>query len=118
MQVTLALQPLFKRSVSYVNRVDSDLAERVAAWGYLHEFADILWLPQDGKVVYRQDDRVDVSAPGNGLTDIVGLRPYSIAELVTDRIQGNCSRAPAYRPHRAVVHTRLLTESLLRCMRL
>jgi len=69
-------------------------------------------------VVYRQDDRVDVSAPGNGLTDIVGLRPYSIAELVTDRVQGNCSRAPAYRPHRAVVHTRLLTESLLRCMRL
>ena len=118
MQVTLALQPLFKRSVSYVNRVDSDLAERVAAWGYLHEFADILWLPQDGKVVYRQDDRVDVSAPGNGLNDIVGLRPYSIAELVTDRVQGNCSRAPAYRPHRAVVHTRLLTESLLRCMRL
>ena len=118
MQVTLALQPLFKRSVSYVNRVDSNLAEQVAAWGYLHEFADILWLPQDGKVVYRQDDRVDVSAPGNGLSDIVGLRPYSIAELVTDRVQGNCSRAPAYRPHRAVVHTRLLTESLLRCMRL
>ena len=86
MQATLALQPLFKRSVSYVNRVDSDLAEQVAAWGYLHEFADILWLPQDGKVVYRQDDRVDVSVPGNGLND--GLRPYPAAVLIAERVEG------------------------------
>jgi len=69
-----------------VNRVDSNLAEQVAAWGYLHEFADILWLPQDGKVVYRQDDRVDVSVPGNGLND--GLRPYPAAVLIAERVQG------------------------------
>ncbi|XBI12171.1 hypothetical protein VPH35_139076 [Triticum aestivum] len=34
---------------------------QVATWGRLHEFADMLWLPQQGKVIYRRDDRVDVS---------------------------------------------------------
>ena len=88
-----------------MNRVDSDLAEQVAAWGYLHEFADILWLPQDGKVAYRQDDRVDASAPGNGLNDMVILRPYSVAELVAERVQGNCSRAVTAHAHRRTART-------------
>ncbi|KAF7110515.1 hypothetical protein CFC21_110607, partial [Triticum aestivum] len=73
-QVTLALQPLFKRSVTFVKRDDSDFADRVATWGRLHEFADMLWLPQHGKVVYRQDDRVDVSTPGGGLNDMLLFR--------------------------------------------
>jgi L-gulonolactone oxidase len=68
-QVTLALQPQFKRSVTFVPRDESDMAEQVALWGALHEFADISWLPQDRKVIYREDNRVDVSTPGNGLFD-------------------------------------------------
>ncbi|RLM61716.1 L-gulonolactone oxidase 2-like [Panicum miliaceum] len=86
-QVTLALQPLFKRSVSFVNRDESDLAEQVATWGDLHEFGDITWLPQEGKVVYRQDDRVDASLPGNGLNDILGFRPMSAPGLVARRVE-------------------------------
>ncbi|XP_037464172.1 L-gulonolactone oxidase 2-like [Triticum dicoccoides] len=73
-QVTLALQPLFKRSVTFVKRDDSDFADRVAMWGRLHEFGDMIWLPQQGKVVYRQDDRVDVSTPGDGLNDMFLFR--------------------------------------------
>lgn len=73
-QVTLALQPLFKRSVTFLERDDSDLEDQVAAWGGLHEFGDLAWQPGRGKVVYRQDDRVDVSSPGNGLNDHPTLR--------------------------------------------
>ncbi|XP_037480291.1 L-gulonolactone oxidase 2-like [Triticum dicoccoides] len=74
-QVTLALQPLFKRSVTFVERDDADLEDQVAEWGRLHEFGDVAWQPGRGKVVYRQDDRVDVSSPGDGVNDHLVLRP-------------------------------------------
>uniref|UniRef100_M8CNJ2 L-gulonolactone oxidase n=1 Tax=Aegilops tauschii TaxID=37682 RepID=M8CNJ2_AEGTA len=72
--VTLALQPLFKRSLTFLERDDSDLEDQVAAWGGLHEFGDLAWQPGRGKVVYRQDDRVDVSSLGDGLNDHPTLR--------------------------------------------
>ncbi|KAM3403991.1 hypothetical protein ACQJBY_007225 [Aegilops geniculata] len=84
-QVTLALQPLFKRSVTFVRRNDSDFRARVAEWGRLHEFADMIWLPQHGSVVYRQDDRVDVATPGNGLSDLALFRSNPTALLVRAR---------------------------------
>uniref|UniRef100_A0A452XZW7 FAD-binding PCMH-type domain-containing protein n=1 Tax=Aegilops tauschii subsp. strangulata TaxID=200361 RepID=A0A452XZW7_AEGTS len=73
-RVTLAMQPLFKRSVTIVKRGDADLPAQVAAWGRLHEFGDMTWLPQEGQVLYRQDDRVDVSSPGDGLNDLFFFR--------------------------------------------
>ena len=36
-QVTLELQPLFKRSVTFTERDDGDLEEQVAKFGYQHE---------------------------------------------------------------------------------
>ncbi|RLN05304.1 L-gulonolactone oxidase 2-like [Panicum miliaceum] len=86
-QVTLRLQPMFKRSISFVKRDDTDLAEQVATWGRIHEFGDITWLPEERKVIYRQDDRVDVSAPGDGFNDNLGFRPFSATELEADRVQ-------------------------------
>nr|CAB3482782.1 unnamed protein product [Digitaria exilis] len=86
-QVTLALQPLFKRSVTFVDRDESHLAEKVAVWGNLHEFGDITWLPHERKVIYREDDRVNVSSPGNGLFDSLGFVPYSASGLVAARAQ-------------------------------
>ncbi|KAF6993794.1 hypothetical protein CFC21_010634 [Triticum aestivum] len=50
-RVTLAMQPLFKRSVTIVKRGDADLPAQVAAWGRLHEFGDMTWLPQEGQVL-------------------------------------------------------------------
>ncbi|XP_044961433.1 probable L-gulonolactone oxidase 4 [Hordeum vulgare subsp. vulgare] len=84
-QVTLALQPLFKRSVTFVKRNESDFTAQVTEWGRLHEFADVIWQPRNGTVTYRQDDRVDVSTPGDGLNDLFLFRPAPTALLVSGR---------------------------------
>uniref|UniRef100_A0A0E0F661 Uncharacterized protein n=1 Tax=Oryza meridionalis TaxID=40149 RepID=A0A0E0F661_9ORYZ len=57
MATILALQLLFKRSVAFVNRNDSDIAEMVAMWGGLHEFGDVASLPRRRMVVYREHGR-------------------------------------------------------------
>ncbi|KAM0899614.1 hypothetical protein ACQ4PT_021140 [Festuca glaucescens] len=76
-QVTLKLQPMFKRSVRLEKRDDADFAAQVAVWGDLHEFGDMTWLPWQRKVIYRRDDRVPASTPGNGLNDNSAFRGNS-----------------------------------------
>ncbi|KAE8703630.1 putative L-gulonolactone oxidase 1 [Hibiscus syriacus] len=73
-QVTLKLQPLFKRSITYVTKDDKDLGDEAVAFGQLHEFADIFWYPSQRKAVYRLDDRVSGNASGNGLYDFTPFR--------------------------------------------
>ncbi|KAG2290509.1 hypothetical protein Bca4012_028391 [Brassica carinata] len=73
-QVTFKLQPMFKRSLTYTMRNDSDFGEQAVTFGKKHEFADFLWLPSQGKVVYRRDDRVAVNTSGNGLYDFLPFR--------------------------------------------
>ncbi|BAS88774.1 Os04g0361500 [Oryza sativa Japonica Group] len=85
-QVTLELQPLFKRSVAFVTRNDSDVADTVAAWGRLHEFGDVAWLPRRRVAVYREDDRVDVATPGDGRSDYPAFRPTPTLPLVASRL--------------------------------
>ncbi|CAN6324040.1 unnamed protein product [Urochloa humidicola] len=84
-QVTLALEPMFKRSVTFVTRDDSDIAEKVAVWGRLHEFGDMTWLPHQQKVVYREDNRVNISSPGDGLNDYLGFQSYGKFGLIAAR---------------------------------
>eukprot|EP00258_Populus_trichocarpa_P022481 XP_024438500.1 probable L-gulonolactone oxidase 6 [Populus trichocarpa] len=72
--VTLQLQPLFKRSISYVVKKDTDLGDQVASFGRQHEFADITWYPSQGKAVYRIDDRISSNTSGNGLYDYIAFR--------------------------------------------
>ncbi|KAG2627028.1 hypothetical protein PVAP13_3KG486479 [Panicum virgatum] len=74
-QVTLALQPMFKRSVTYRKASDSDLAERAVAFASEHEFADIWWYPGHRVAVYRIDDRAPAGCPGDAVNDFVGFRP-------------------------------------------
>uniref|UniRef100_M8C5S2 Uncharacterized protein n=1 Tax=Aegilops tauschii TaxID=37682 RepID=M8C5S2_AEGTA len=85
-QVTLQLQPIFKRSVTFLARDDSDLAAQVALWGDLHEFGDMTWLSRLGKVIYREDNRVDVSSPSDGLNGYLGFRSFPTLGLIIARV--------------------------------
>ncbi|KAF9591645.1 hypothetical protein IFM89_005226 [Coptis chinensis] len=72
--VTLKLQPLFKRSITFLAKNDSDLADQIINFGNQHEFADIAWYPSQHKAVYRMDDRVPSNVSGNGVNDFIGFR--------------------------------------------
>nr|CAD1840707.1 unnamed protein product [Ananas comosus var. bracteatus] len=85
-QVTLKLQPLFKRSVTFAKYGDADLADRAVTFGNQHEFADMAWYPGQGKVIYRIDDRVPDNVPGNGVFNFVGFRSTATLLLVTNRL--------------------------------
>lgn len=72
--MTLKLQPLFKRSITRLEKNDSDLGDQVVSFGNQHEFADIYWYPSQRKAIYRIDDRVPLNTSGNGLYDYLGFR--------------------------------------------
>lgn len=84
----MRLQPLFKRSIDYTMKNDSDLADQAATFGNRHEFADITWYPSQGKAVYRIDDRVPSNTSGNGLNDFTGFRSTSSLALALLRTTG------------------------------
>ncbi|KAF6143744.1 hypothetical protein GIB67_041248 [Kingdonia uniflora] len=84
-QVTLRLQPLFKRAINFLTKSDSDLGDYAISFGNQHEFGDITWYPSQGKVLYRIDDRVSANASGNGLNDFIGFRPTLSLELALVR---------------------------------
>ncbi|XP_010485184.1 PREDICTED: probable L-gulonolactone oxidase 4 [Camelina sativa] len=84
-QVTFELQPMFKRSLTYVMINDSDFGDQAVSFGEKHEFADFIWLPSQGKVVYRIDDRVPLNTSGSGLFNFFPFRPQLSVALATDR---------------------------------
>ncbi|KAI3909506.1 hypothetical protein MKW92_053887 [Papaver armeniacum] len=73
-QVTLRLEPMFKRSITMFQSNDSDLGEQAVSFGKEHEFADITWYPSQQKAIYRIDDRVSSDVSGNGLNNFIGFR--------------------------------------------
>ncbi|XP_049354269.1 probable L-gulonolactone oxidase 6 [Solanum verrucosum] len=73
-QVTLKLERVFKRSITFSERDDSNLGEDAVTFGRQHEFADFTWYQSQRKVIYRIDDRVPNGTPGNALNDFIGFR--------------------------------------------
>eukprot|EP01018_Ginkgo_biloba_P019638 Gb_24047 [translate_table: standard] len=84
-QVTLQLQPMFKRSITNMVRDDSDIENRIVPFGLEHEFGDLTWYPSQHKVVYRVDDRSSVNLSGDGINDFIGFRPTLTSVLATAR---------------------------------
>uniref|UniRef100_M1BQX1 L-gulonolactone oxidase n=2 Tax=Solanum tuberosum TaxID=4113 RepID=M1BQX1_SOLTU len=88
-QVTLKLERVFKRSITFSERDDSNLGEDAVTFGRQHEFADFTWYPSQRKVIYRIDDRVPNGTPGNALNDFIGFRSTPSFVLAIFRTQGN-----------------------------
>ncbi|KAI9093941.1 hypothetical protein K1719_026939 [Acacia pycnantha] len=84
-QVTLQLEPMFKRALTYVENNDSDLAQELVRFGKDHEFGDIWWSPSQKKALYRVDDRVSIKQSGNGLYEFIPFRPTLSAFLAATR---------------------------------
>ncbi|KAI4352193.1 hypothetical protein L6164_006467 [Bauhinia variegata] len=84
-QVTLKLEALFKRSITYVTKNDSDLVDQVLSFGQQHEFGDITWFPSQLKAMYRIDLRVPTNTSGNGLYDYIPSRSTPSATIAATR---------------------------------
>ncbi|WOK99200.1 L-gulonolactone oxidase 2-like isoform X2 [Canna indica] len=74
-QVTLQLEPMFKRSVT--NRVVTDVAfeQTISSFAATTQYGDIVWYPSQSIVVYRDDAKVPVTTVGRGINDYLGFRP-------------------------------------------
>ncbi|KAK4267074.1 hypothetical protein QN277_023910 [Acacia crassicarpa] len=84
-QVTFQLQPLFKRSITYEMRSDSDLGEELIRFGKEHEFGVVSWYPTQKMAVFRVDDRVPINHSGNGLYDSIHFRSTPSSQLASSR---------------------------------
>jgi L-gulonolactone oxidase len=79
---------MFKRSLTYVIRNDSDFADQAVSFGLQHEFADLAWYPGQREVKYRRDNRVPVNVSGSGTFEFIGFRQTATAASQVTRFTG------------------------------
>jgi FAD-dependent oxidoreductase len=84
-RITFAVERMFKRSVVLEERRDLHFQYAVAPFARGHEFGDITWYPSLHQVVYRIDDRVPVSVPGEGKNLQILFRPQTVQVIVQSR---------------------------------
>lgn len=88
LQVTLSLEPSFKRSITYSFHDDASFQDRLLDVARKHEFADLTWFPSQHKVAFRFDDRVPSNASGDGINDFIGFQPNLMAVCAAIRATG------------------------------
>ncbi|KAJ8773551.1 hypothetical protein K2173_005797 [Erythroxylum novogranatense] len=84
-KVTLSLVPGFKRSITYNFTEDSEIENVYMDHAKLYEFGDITWYPSRRTAVYRYDNRVPLTASGDGVYDFLGFQANSI--IVSESIR-------------------------------
>ncbi|GLJ25475.1 hypothetical protein SUGI_0487780 [Cryptomeria japonica] len=93
-EVTFALQPMFKRSVSVSVKDDYDLENEAEGFLRDHTFGDIRWLPSHRKAVFLAIDRVSVDVAGDGSNSMLGT-PATVADIETSAYQVDTFQAEA-----------------------
>ncbi|WOK99201.1 L-gulonolactone oxidase 2-like isoform X2 [Canna indica] len=74
-QVTLQLEPMFKRSIT--NRIvsdDIDFEQNISSFAAATPYGDIIWYPSQAKVIYRDDFKLPITTKGRGLNDFLGFQ--------------------------------------------
>ncbi|KAG1367892.1 hypothetical protein COCNU_14G003600 [Cocos nucifera] len=84
-KVTLSLEPIFKRNITYSYKDDSQLEDEFHDLARQHEFPDITWYPSQHKAVHRYDDRATLNGSGDGMTDFIGFQSNLINVSTTVR---------------------------------
>ncbi|GLJ06035.1 hypothetical protein SUGI_0030610 [Cryptomeria japonica] len=79
-QITFALEPMFKRSVSLSLEDDAGLEDRLERFLRGTEFANIYWYVAHAKAFLGKIDRVSVDTPGNGVNKVSYL-PTTVAKV-------------------------------------
>ncbi|THG16190.1 hypothetical protein TEA_000640 [Camellia sinensis var. sinensis] len=86
--VTSRQPPIFKRSITFLEKDDSYLGDQVGSFGNQLEFADMTWYPSQRKVIYRIDDRVSSNVSSNGLNNFTPSHSTLSAVVAAVRTAG------------------------------
>ncbi|KAI5081933.1 hypothetical protein GOP47_0001676 [Adiantum capillus-veneris] len=74
-QVTLAVEPQFKRAIEKEISSDDALEERILEVGKAYDFGDVLWLPSMHRMVVSKEWRLPCHTPGNEINAYVAFQP-------------------------------------------
>ncbi|XP_078436584.1 putative L-gulonolactone oxidase 6 [Wolffia australiana] len=73
-QVTLQLEPMFKRSITYRIGQEEGFESGLTSFAEKTEFGDVAWYAGIKRVVFRDDIRLPLTAPGKGNNDFEGFQ--------------------------------------------
>ncbi|CAL9766616.1 unnamed protein product [Musa acuminata subsp. burmannicoides] len=111
-QVTLQLEPMFKRSIT--NRVVSDVGfeQTISSYAVTTHYGDIIWYPSQGRVVYRDDIKVPITTKGKGVNDFLGFRAQPTLVIASTRASEELSELTGNAEGKCVL-SRLQADTLI-----